>query len=448
MDESLLPDILDALGRQPREFGAVQLHVEPIRRSPDGTEARAVIWLQAAFTPLPPSTSLRVVDATTRREVRSGSLPSLDGGKVLRWVLPLSLAADVKELLFLLEAPVPEDATRVRPPWRLFDTLEQVEVQPVARPLSSTLLRAGVFASTGVLAITLPPSTGLGPGEPRTRRHAARAMPEGFVADVTPGPFTQDSEPGSTVIWEPGQTLDTARWVEATGAAEGLERVRCACGAVAPRDAEFCPRCLASLAGAAREVSPPVSDSDALPAVIGVPPVEEPTEATTARCPRHPRVEEVQTCPRCGGFFCEACLPEALASERTHCADCLAREKEPAVLRRALFRDLAFIQCGVAVLNLVMGLLATMTSSEAEPLAGVLGTVCFATPFLGLAGLLVLTRSPIVGWVAFAFATLFGLAAFFLGVHLLGGVILVSAVISYFQLSKLRTLSNPPTPTV
>jgi|GEM_PF-4719840 len=449
MDESLHPDILDALGRQPREFGAVQLHVEPVRRLVDGTEARAVIWLQAAFAPLPPSMSLRVVDAVTRREVRRGGLPSLEGGKVLRWVLPLTLEADMKELLFLLEAPVPEDATRVRPPWRLFDTLEQVEVQPAARPLSSTLLRAGVFASTGVglpaLAVALAPSMGLGPGEPGTRRHVARAMPEGFIAAVTSGAFTQDFEPGSTLIWEPGQDVDTARWAEATDATENAARVRCTCGAVAPRDAEFCPRCLASLAGATRESSPPVFE--ALSAGMDPPSTEESTEATTARCPRHPRVEEVQSCPRCGGFFCEACLPETLVSERTHCADCLAREREPAVLRRALLRDLALIQCGVAALTLVMGVLSTMVSSEENALDGLVGTACLAFPFLGLAGLLVLTRSPIVGWIAFALDILFGLAAFFTGARLVGGVILVCAVIACFQLSKLRTLSSPP-PTV
>ncbi|MCP3166305.1 hypothetical protein [Myxococcus qinghaiensis] len=449
MDESLHPDILDALGRQPREFGAVQLHVEPILQPPGGTEARAVIWLQAAFAPLPPSMSLRVVDAVTRREVRRGGLPSLEGGRVLRWVLPLTLDADMKELLFLIEAPVPEDAMRVRPPWRLFDTLEQVEVQPVARPLSSTLLRAGVFASTGVglpaLAVALAPSMGLGPAEPGTRRHVARAMPEGFIAAVTPGVFTKDAEPGSTLIWEPGQDLDTARWAEATDATENAARVRCTCGAVAPRDAEFCPRCLASLAGATRESSPPVFE--ALSAGMDPTPTEAPTEATTARCPRHPRVEEVQSCPRCGGFFCEACLPETLASERTHCADCLDREREPAVLRRALLRDLIITQCGVAALVVVMGTLSTMASPKGEPFYPIMGTLCLASPVLGLAGLAMLTRSAIPGWIAVPIDLLFGVAIFLLGGYLIGALILLCAVISCFQLFKLHSLSSPP-PTV
>ncbi|MFY2558131.1 hypothetical protein ACN469_10905 [Corallococcus terminator] len=445
MDESLHPDILDTLGRQPREFGAVQLHVEPIVQAPGGTEARAVVWLQAAFTPLPPSVSLRVVDAVTRRELWRGGLPSLEGGKVMRWVLPLSLEADMKELLFLLHAPVPEDATRVRPPWRLFDTLEQVEVRPAARPLSSTLLRAGVFASTGfglpAIAITLAPSMGLGPSEPGTRRHAARAMPEGFIADVTPGPFTQDSEPGNTLIWEPGQVLDAARWAEASGSAEGTESVRCACGAVAPRDAEFCPRCLASLAGATREPLPPVFE--ALSAGMDPPATEGPLEATTARCPRHPRVEEVQACPRCGGFFCEACLPETLASERTHCADCLAREKEPPVLRSALLRDLAILQGGVVVLIVVMGVLSTMASPKGEPFYSIVGTLCLASPLLGLAGLLVLTRSSIPGWIALPLDLLFGVAIFLVGGYLIGALILLCAVISCFQLFRLSSLNNP-----
>src|SRR5688572_28930985 len=106
MDDSLLPDSLDQVGRQPRDFGAVQLHVDPVVRAGEGPRATASIWLQGAFTPMAPDASLRVLDAVTRREVLRTPLPSLERGQVLRWTLPLSLDAEVRELLFQPVAPV------------------------------------------------------------------------------------------------------------------------------------------------------------------------------------------------------------------------------------------------------------------------------------------------------------------------------------------------------
>jgi hypothetical protein len=46
------PDILDALGRTPREFGALHAHFEALGRS-DGRHAVASLLLQGALEPMP-----------------------------------------------------------------------------------------------------------------------------------------------------------------------------------------------------------------------------------------------------------------------------------------------------------------------------------------------------------------------------------------------------------
>ncbi|QSQ26994.1 hypothetical protein JY651_19660 [Pyxidicoccus parkwayensis] len=476
MDESLLPDILDQVGRQPREFGAVQLHVDPVVRAPEGTRATASIWLQGAFTPMAPGASLRVLDAATRREVLHARLPSLERGQVLRWTLPLSLDAEVRELLFQPVAPVPEGAVRVRPPWRLFDTLELVkETRPV---VNTDLLAAGTAVSLAMgrlpVAALLRASSASVREEIRTKQHAARALPDGFVAEVTPGQgvASEASSEGSEAItvWEPGQPFDAAPWRESSSTLRDgdVRRVQCgACGAVAPRQAEFCPSCLASLAGAAVAVEAAASSSpDGSMAVAGHADAARSADTSASplldggvggaghadaaqpadtgpRCPRHPMMDETRTCPRCGSFYCDGCLPESLESERTHCPDCQAREQvtDPVRLRRTLMRDMALVHCGVAVGMVIMGVLGSVgaVGKEAEAL---IGGACFAVFFAGVAGVLALTRSTTAGWGFFALDVLLGVAFAVMGGLLEGGILFLASVISCLQLSKARGLSR------
>ncbi|WP_163999346.1 hypothetical protein [Pyxidicoccus caerfyrddinensis] len=457
MDESLLPDILDQVGRQPREFGTVQLHVDPVVRSPEGTRATASIWLQGAFTPMAPDASLRVLDAETRRELMRAPLPSLERGQVLRWSLPLSLDVEVRELLFQPVAPVPEGAVRVRPPWRLFDTLELVKE---TRAVGNTdLLAAGAAVSLAMgrlpVGALLRASSASVQEEIRTKQHAARAMPDGFVVEVTAGPASEapTEAPAAITVWEPGQPFDAAPWRESSSALrEGdSRRVQCTCGKVSPRGTEFCPSCLASLAGVAVAVEAVAS----LPpdgGAVGGPEAGRVAAAQSAdtgpRCPRHPQVEETRTCPRCGGFYCDGCLPEALESERTHCPDCLDRDKvmDPVRLRRALMRDMALVHCGVAVVLVVVGVLGALSAPSDKELYFLAGGACFAAVFLGFAGLLTLTRNTAVGWGVFALDVLLGGAFLFLGGILDGGAMLIAAGISCMQLVRARGLSQAHEP--
>ncbi|WP_164016238.1 hypothetical protein [Pyxidicoccus trucidator] len=249
---------------------------------------------------------------------------------------------------------------------------------------------------------------------------------------------------------QPGiQPFDATSWRETPSALhEGdSRRARCACGTVAPREAEFCPSCLASLAGASVAVkSAAALPSDAAPGgVLGaVHPDGAPSVDAGPRCPRHVQVEETRTCPRCGGFYCDACLPEALEAERTHCPACLQRERDvdPVRLRRTLVRDMAWVHGAVAGGLVVTGLLGSMSASSGTQLNALVGGACFAAIYLGLAGLLALTRNTVVGWFVFAFDVLIGGAAFVLGGYLDGGAILVAAVISCMQLIKANGLSR------
>ncbi|NVJ15521.1 hypothetical protein [Myxococcus sp. AM010] len=121
-------DVLDHVGRPPREFGSVHLHVEPVIRNPLG-QATAVVWLQAAFEPpaATPSSVLmmgRQKQGSEHRMLGQFPLPPLEGGRVVRCRLPLELPPDFDEVHFQVASSLHPNAGRVRPAWKRFDTLE------------------------------------------------------------------------------------------------------------------------------------------------------------------------------------------------------------------------------------------------------------------------------------------------------------------------------------
>jgi len=116
-------DVLDHTGRTPREFGSLHIHVEPVVRGPSG-EAVATVWLQSAFEPRVAGESVLVLSGPEEHNLGRFPLPSVDGGQVVRWSLPLTIPAGVTELHFLVESRLHPKAQRVRPAWKLFDTFE------------------------------------------------------------------------------------------------------------------------------------------------------------------------------------------------------------------------------------------------------------------------------------------------------------------------------------
>jgi len=86
-----------------------------------------------------------------------------------------------------------------------------------------------------------------------------------------------------------------------------------------------------------------------------------------ARCALHPQREALETCARCGGFVCAACLSSHAG--RMVCAACAAHEAGRGTSRRAV----GSVVLGVLALGLTVG--ATLLR---QPLG------CLALPLSGL----------------------------------------------------------------
>ncbi|AKJ01325.1 Hypothetical protein AA314_02951 [Archangium gephyra] len=261
--------MLDHAGKTPREFGAIHLHVEPVTRGPLG-EAVAVLWLQSAFEPLASSgQSLLVMgrqkQGPAQRMLGQYPLPALDGGRVVRWRLPFSLPPELDEIHFQVSAKPHPKAERVRPAWKLFDTLEipkesemkTVSTSPdfgidVADSVVNTLLSGGLSLSFQV-GLGSSQSPGLASAT-AVKRHAAAPAPSFFTASVVEGTVEALSEPHLETIWTPGMPLPEATvaplWQPPTptqAPPRGTWRTCYACG-FEGRSADYertplCPQC-------------------------------------------------------------------------------------------------------------------------------------------------------------------------------------------------------------
>lgn len=264
-------DILDHTGRTPREFGAIHLHVESALRGPLG-DTVATLWLQSAFEPLGSGYTVHVEGrqkaGSEQRKLGKFALPPLDGGKVVRWSLPFSLPSELDELHFRVEAPLHPKAERVRPAWKLFDTVEipkesEMQAAPDPTPIGLAIGRSLVASFlTGGLVVSL---RGLGLGRRdaanlantvRTKVHTAAQLPDVVVAPVLDGSPEELSEPHAELIWTPGMPLPAATLtpnahdVLSQRPPENPRRVCHSCGFEGLRSdyalATMCPMCDAS----------------------------------------------------------------------------------------------------------------------------------------------------------------------------------------------------------
>lgn len=205
------PDVLDHLGKTPRELGAVHLYVESVTRSEDGY-ACAVVWLQAALVPHAPGT----IDVLATK----ARVPPLSDGRVVKGLVPLSIAPGLTEVSFAVACEPAPDAQRVRQAWKLFDTLEipkESEMKTYndddGAGLGGLLLANALTLPMGVAVVPrgFGVSTGGGLAEStRTTVHKARALSAGFVAQVTAGEPPRLAQPEWTEVWRPGQPLPLA----------------------------------------------------------------------------------------------------------------------------------------------------------------------------------------------------------------------------------------------
>ena len=250
-------DVLDHLGRSPREFGSLHIHVEPVVRGPTG-EAVATVWLQSAFEPRMPGDSVLVISgpegSAAEQLLGRFPVPSVDKGKVVRWSLPLTVPAGATELHFLVESRLNPNAQRVRTAWKLTDTIEipkESQMGPtlgvdidVRDSLVRSVLGGGLEVSASVRS-TLAQDVS-------SKRHAARKLPPAFIAEVMEGRPAPHEGPDVEVVWAPGRRLPAPpplvpRGPVAPPPPRFPGRTCFTCGFEGPRAeyerTAFCPRC-------------------------------------------------------------------------------------------------------------------------------------------------------------------------------------------------------------
>lgn len=208
---AFLPDVLDAMGKTPRELGRYHLHVEPVTRLPNG-RCGARLWLQAAFATTGEQ-ALLSVDSSAGPVLPSPlPVPKVEGASVVLWELPLHVGPEVTELRFALDSKVPASATRLRQAWKLLDTWESPklsEMEPVASTSSvnvgASLLGTALLGGSGFfLSWKRTPSLA---ANDKVTVHKAPEQPSFFVAPVVAQQAEIAAEPRVSVFWREGEPI-------------------------------------------------------------------------------------------------------------------------------------------------------------------------------------------------------------------------------------------------
>lgn len=424
--DAVYEDVLDAAGVTGVEHGWLQLHAEPVVRDATGRLV-ATLWLQAAFEPGGGAT-VEFLEQGTQRRLASAVVPSITGGAAVRWRVELPVSASPAVVL-RVDAPVPAGADRVRSPWKLLDTIElkpggdrQLDAGAVLGSVVGGVLLGGVGAAAGAALLSSPEVT------ERQKYHVHQAPAQ--APTTVPILDGEAAAAGVEVLWRPGEPLDTSR-LRLLPRRPG-SGVSCACGTVAPAEAEFCPSCLATLRAA------PVAS-----AVLS-PPSEAPPAESAARCPRHAERPVAGSCQRCGGFFCVECVPDFTGDLAT-CPRCTERDRDPNAQMRELGRNVA-IQLGAAggAILLLGGVLPLLVFDAEDAVYALIGAGILAGPLLGAMGLALAFRAP---WTALVALLLQG------GIVLVGvtgqSLLLVAlfgvlALISFLQWRRMVGLRDAP----
>lgn len=253
-----LPDILDHLGKTPREFGALHAHFESVTPV-DGPRVIARLLFQAAFDPLPPGAQV-AFHAASAEGARGPQLGRFDlpvlARTAVRVSYPLRVPEGATHVVAFINAPAPaKGAERVRPAWKLHDTFEipklsdmipasedQVELD-ILGSLVSTALSGGISVEFSVTTTSLAADT-------RTSVHKARELPPGLVQAISSGVCAPLESPTEETLWRPGQPLPSAPEIVYARPAplkwSGMRRCP-ACGFEGPaaeyERARSCPSC-------------------------------------------------------------------------------------------------------------------------------------------------------------------------------------------------------------
>jgi hypothetical protein len=211
-----LPDILDHLGKTPREFGALHAHFEGVT-TVDGLRVVARMLFQAAFHPLPPGAQVAFHAASAAgaqgEQLGCFEVPPLED-RAVRVSYPLRVPRGSTHVVAFLQAPAPSwRAERVRPAWKLSDTLEipkASEMEPIGEPelnVGASLLATALMGGAG-FAI----SFNLGSAGPASTAtvHKARELPAGLVQAISAEAARPLDAPLVETLWSPGQPLPAA----------------------------------------------------------------------------------------------------------------------------------------------------------------------------------------------------------------------------------------------
>jgi hypothetical protein len=122
-------DVLEHLGKSPREFGSHHVAADPIAVA-DG-QGWAVLWFQAAHAPCDPKATFEV--RTSGHLLARGEVPQLPDGAVARGLVRFALTEELTEVGICVISRLDEDAARCRQAWKLFDTraLPELLLTPV-----------------------------------------------------------------------------------------------------------------------------------------------------------------------------------------------------------------------------------------------------------------------------------------------------------------------------
>lgn len=251
-----LPDVLDAMGKTPREFGTIHVHFEGVREV-DGRRSVALVLAQAAFLPASAAT-VRLIEGD--RELVQATLPRLDDGRVVRLSIPFVRASgEAQTFALAVEAVEPGSrAERVRQAWKLFDTFEipkLSEMDPARSELGSVDLAGTIALSAlttpllGAVVIRFAGSATL-PANERTKVHRAIELPAltgALLAGVAP-PLEAMAE---EVLWRVGAPVPEVAAPAETIRPQSLVAAKTrwcrSCGFEGPaadyERARSCPRC-------------------------------------------------------------------------------------------------------------------------------------------------------------------------------------------------------------
>jgi hypothetical protein len=212
-----LPDILDHLGKTPREFGALHAHFDSVTTI-DGPRVVAHVLFQGAFHPMPAGAQIAFHAASasgaTGEQLGCYDVPTLAAG-AMRVSYPLRVPSGSTHVVAFIQAPPPSPrAERVRPAWKLHDTFEipkLSEMEPVRATetglnVGASLVGTALMGGAGfVVAFNL--STTTLAANTKTTLHKARELPPWLLQEISPRMSTPIDRPLEEVLWVPGSPL-------------------------------------------------------------------------------------------------------------------------------------------------------------------------------------------------------------------------------------------------